>query len=270
MEIVRIRASSLASLFDCPARFEAVQIKKITMPRNPKNLIGNAVHHACAAFDACKLAGNSILINDAANLSEQYINDVKDEVDWGDSDIKTTIAKAKKLVQVYCVKIAPMYEFVMVEPEDLKPVQIDFEDIILILSGTPDRAYITIDGLYGGADLKTGISVVDANNQVETAKHLAQAAIYTLLIEENYDIELTEPFHILGLGTSGDEPRTGIGIMPGNLREYLFGNSLDDKPEGILNLAARLLKAGIFYGNPRSMMCHEQYCPIYRTCKFKG
>lgn len=270
MDIVRIRASSLASLFDCPKRFEATQINKITMPRNPKNLIGNAVHHACAAFDANKLEGNPILINDAAELSNEYINKVKDEVDWGDTDLKSTCSKAKQLVQKYCVNIAPMYEFVMVEPEDLRPIEIDIEGITLIFTGTPDRAYITIDGLYGGADLKTGVSVVNAADQIETVKHIAQAAIYTMLIEENFDIQLTEPFHILGMSTAGTEPRTGIGIMTTNFKEYLFGNPEDENLEGIIHIAARLLKAGIFYGNPRSMMCHKQYCPIYRTCKFKG
>ena len=49
-------------------------------------------------------------------------------------------------------------------------------------------------------------------------------------------------------------------------RDVLIGEP--DSP-GVLEIVAHQIHAGIFPGNPRSMLCHEKYCPIFATCKFR-
>jgi hypothetical protein len=49
-------------------------------------------------------------------------------------------------------------------------------------------------------------------------------------------------------------------------RDVLIGEP--DSP-GVLEIVSRMIHSGTFPGNPRSMLCHEKYCPIYGTCKFR-
>ena len=49
-------------------------------------------------------------------------------------------------------------------------------------------------------------------------------------------------------------------------RDVLIGDP--DSP-GVLEVVAHQIHAGIFPGNPRSMLCHTKYCPIDATCKFR-
>jgi len=63
---IKIRASSLAELFDCPARWHAKNILKMWMPSNYKARLGTAVHAGAAAFDQARLDGTPITADDAA------------------------------------------------------------------------------------------------------------------------------------------------------------------------------------------------------------
>lgn len=50
-DVIRIRASSWSSLFDCAMRWEASNLLGLRMPSNPRAMLGTAVHAGTAAFD---------------------------------------------------------------------------------------------------------------------------------------------------------------------------------------------------------------------------
>lgn len=270
MENVTIRASSMSSLFDCPARWEATHINKIWMPRSPRSLIGNAVHHGADTFDTSSVNNQGLTINETAGSVVDYINDVSQEVDWIGLTRKEVESKAIELHQIYCSRIAPQFDYAAVE-FDCNPVSMIIEDLILTITGQPDRIYQTLAGNYGGLDIKTGFAVIDAEGIVETVAHRPQMGSYEILIESQYQaigLEMSEPFVIAGLSTAGKKANYGLGMIHG-AKEYLLGKP-DEGQLGLLNYAARLLKSGLFFGNPNSMACTKQYCPIYSTCKFRG
>ena len=65
-EMIKIRASSLSELFDCPARFEAKYVKGLRLPASDAALLGTAVHAGAALFDQSIIAGNPLTPDEAA------------------------------------------------------------------------------------------------------------------------------------------------------------------------------------------------------------
>ena len=267
MQTATIRASSLSGLFDCPAQWEAKHINGITMPRSPRSLIGNAVHEGAAAYDASRVHGTGLTITEAAGAAVDYIQDKACEVDWIDLKPQEVEAKTLQIHQRYCAEISPKFEFVIVEAA-CNSVQIEIDDINIRLTGTPDRVYQDFAGDFGGLDLKTGFAAVSKDGEVETIKHIAQAGVYEIMLEQEYNVELKEAFVIAGMSTAGQAPQIGIGLIQ-NAKQQLLGDP-DTDTKGLLHYAAHILKSGLFYGNPRSMTCTKQYCPIFNTCKFRG
>ena len=267
MQTVTIRASSLSGLFDCPAQWEAKHINKITMPRSPRSLIGNAVHEGAAAYDASRIHGTGLTINEAAGVAVDYILDKSSEVDWVDLSPKDVEAKTLQIHQRYCAEISPKFDFVIVEAA-CNSVNIESDSINIRLTGTPDRVYQDFAGDFGGLDLKTGFDAVSKAGEVETIKHIPQSGTYEIMLEQEYNIKLNEPFVIAGMSTAGQAPNIGLGFIP-NAKAQLLGDP-DMGTKGWLHYAANILKSGMFYGNPRSMTCTKQYCPIFNTCKFRG
>ena len=267
MQTATIRASSLSGLFDCPAQWQAKNIDKIAMPRSPRSLIGNAVHEGAAAYDASRVHATGLTINEAAGVAVDYILDKSSEVDWIDLSPKDVEAKTLQIHQRYCAEISPKFDFVIVEAA-CNSVNIEIDGINICLTGTPDRVYQDFAGDYGGLDLKTGFAAVSKDGEVETIKHIAQAGVYEIMLEQEYNIELREAFVIAGMSTAGQEPQIGLGMIP-SAKAQLLGNPENDT-KGLLHYAANILKSGMFYGNPRSMTCTKQYCPIFNSCKFRG
>ena len=78
---------------------------------------------------------------------------------------------------------------------------------------------------------------------------------------------ITAPAKIIGLNTAKTEKsqRVGIGTITG-ARAVLLG---DDDQQGVLEIAARMIKSGVFFGNPKSMMCDRRYCPLWGQCRFR-
>src|SRR5690606_29085576 len=85
---VRVRASSLGELFDCPSRWYAKNVLGLRTPTSFKARLGTAVHAGTAAFDAARLEGNPITPDDAAGaLVDALYRDrtedgQEDAVDW--------------------------------------------------------------------------------------------------------------------------------------------------------------------------------------------
>ena len=83
------------------------------MPRSPRSLIGNAVHEGAAAYDASRIHGTGLTINEAAGVAVDYILDKSSEVDWVDLSPKDVEAKTLQIHQRYCAEISPKFDFVI-------------------------------------------------------------------------------------------------------------------------------------------------------------
>lgn len=267
-EPVVIRASSLPQLFDCPARWAAIHIDGKYMPRNSKAMLGKAVHASTAVYDQSTIDGAGITIDEAAAAAVDAIHKPDEEVDWESDDPKAMTPHeaediAVSLHEKYCTIVAPKYTFRAVE---IQCERLEITDLGIALTGTTDRVYEGEDG-FGIGDVKTGKQAVGADGTVNTKGHAYQMGVYELLAEKGSGLPITAPAKIFGLNTAKTvaSQRTGTGEISG-ARDVLLGE--EDSP-GILQMGASLIHSGDFYGNPKSMLCHGRYCPIYQTCKFR-
>ncbi len=265
MQIVTVRASALSDFLDCPARAEAKHIRGLRTPMAGPALLGKAVHASTAVFDASGIAKTGITIKEAAAAAVDAIHKPDEEVHLGDDESASDIESiALTLHSRYCTEIAPTRSYVGVE---VKCERLEITDIGLALTGTTDRIE-TVDGETGVADIKTGKTAVKPDNTVETKGHRYQIGVYELLAEKASGIPITAPARVIGLQTGKTEKAQRIAVSGPivGARDVLVGDT--DSP-GVLETVARSIHAGIFPGNPRSMLCHEKYCPIYSTCKYR-
>lgn len=262
-ESIVIRASSLSTLFDCPARWAAVHIDGKRMPSNGKATLGRAVHASTAVYDQSKLDGSGISIDEAAAAAVDAIHKPDEDVVWDDDSPIDAERIALSLHSKYCHEIAPIQNYKAVEVECER---LDITDIGIALTGTTDRVRETEDG-FSICDIKTGKQAVGADGNVKTAGHAYQMGVYELLAEHGSGLPIRGAAQIIGLTTAKTEKsqRVGTGEISG-AREVLLG---DDESPGVLQMASRLVHGGDFWGNPKSMLCHNSYCPIYSTCKFR-
>lgn len=261
--IVTIRASSLGELFDCPARFYAKQILGLRTPGNAKSTLGTAVHASTAVYDQSVIDGSGITIEDAKAAAVDAIYRPEYDVDWEESSPQEAETIALSLHTKYCKEIAPQHEYAAVE---IKCDRLEISDLGIALTGTTDRVRITDEG-YGISDLKTGKSAVGSDGVVSTKGHAFQQGVYELLAEQASGLPITAPAEIIGMNTAKTEKsqRTGVGYITG-AREVLLG---DGESAGVLETAAAMIHGGNFFGNPRSMLCHKTYCPIFNNCKYR-
>lgn len=261
--IITIRASSLGTLFDCPARFEATQIQKKRVPSNGKATLGKAVHASTAIFDQSTIDGAGITVDEAAAAAIDAIYHPDEDVLWDEDKPDDAEKIALSLHSKYCTIIAPTqtYRAVEVECDSL-----EITDLGIALTGTTDRIRETDSG-YGIVDLKTGKAAVGSDGTVKTSGHSYQLGVYELLAEQASGVPITGPAQIIGMNTAktAASQRIGSGEVSG-VRDVLLG---DGGAPGILEMASKIIHAGAFYGNPKSMLCHQRYCPIYSTCSFR-
>lgn len=262
--VVTIRASSLSTLFDCPARFEATHIRGLRLPRSGAAQLGTAVHASTAAYDQSKIAGDGITVDEAAAAAVDAIHKPQEDVRW-DDDLPPSDAEkiALALHANYCEKIAPAQEYAAVE---VKCERLEIADLAIALTGTTDRVRRTESG-FGIADLKTGKQAVSADGTVATAKHAMQLGVYELLAENASGIPITEPATIIGMQTGKTPKAQRVGTAEVHTaRDLLVGTA--DQP-GVLEHASRLIHSGAFYGNPSSPLCNPKYCAAFTTCQFR-
>ena len=261
--IVTIRASSLGRLFDCPASWAATHLEGKRTPSNGKAMLGKAVHASTAVFDQSTIDGSGISADEAAAAAVDAIHRPNEDVIWEEESPNDVEAIALSLHSKYCAVIAPQQNYVGVE---IQCESLEISDIGLALTGTTDRIRQTDDGL-SICDLKTGKAAVGSSGQVKTSGHAYQMGVYELLAEQASGLQITGPAQIIGMNTAktAASQRVGTGEISGS-RAILLG---DDETPGILEHASRLIHSGSFFGNPKSMMCHERYCAAYPTCKFR-
>jgi hypothetical protein len=261
--IVTIRASSLGGLFDCPASWAAKHIDGLRTPSNGKSVLGKAVHAGTAVYDQSVIDGSGITIAEAAAAAVDAIHRPDEEVDWDEDSPVEAERIALSLHEKYCTQIAPLHTYLAVE---VQCDRLEITDLGLALTGSTDRVIQLADGA-GIGDLKTGKQAVGSDGQVKTAGHAYQMGVYELLAEQASGVKITGPARIIGMNTAktAASQRIGVGEIHG-ARDVLLG---DGESPGILEIAARLIHSGNFYGNPKSMLCHPRYCPIHHSCKFR-
>lgn len=267
INIIKIRASSLSEVFDCPARWAAKHIDKIQMPTNSKALLGTAVHASTAVYDNAVLASSGVSIEEAKSAAVDVINNPNEDVIWDEDKPQDLENIALSLHDKYCNTIAPNFNYLAVE---IQCEGLIISNLGIELTGTTDRIYLKKSGedkRVGIVDIKTGKAAVGADNTVATKGHTYQMGVYELLAQRASGITMNAPATIIGLNTAktAASQRAGIGEIVG-AKDILVGE--DDSP-GILETAAKLIHSGNFYGNPKSMLCHKNYCPIYNKCKFR-
>lgn len=265
---IRVRASSLAEIFDCPARWQSIHLEgggpKFTS--GPAQL-GTAIHAGTGAYDQAALEGAPITAEDAVDIAIATVRKPELEVRYDDQLSKgDAVNLAAMLTTRYIDVIAPqvVYEAVELQCESMV---VSFQNGIRIeLTGTVDRVRAVGDA-RGISDLKSGRAVV-RNGAVAVEKHIAQLGTYELLevmAKQTTGTTMVLPAQIIALPTSGDAaPALGEVTRPSRI---LFGN---EKHAGLLDVAAQMFKTGLFYGNPKSVLCGAKYCPAYKTCWWRG
>lgn len=263
--IIPIRASSLAELFDCPARWEAKHILGMCGPRSAAAQLGTAVHAGTALFDQSHLPGGTPLsADDAAGAVVDAIHKPEEEVDWEETAPRDAERIALALHTRYCGEIAPQQVYRGVE---VKCESLELPDLGIALTGTTDRVR-EVGGSLGITDLKTGGRAVGADGRAVTQGHAVQLGVYELLAEHAMGLHITAPAQIVGMNT-GKTPaaqRVGTGEVP-NARAALIGT---EESPGLLEHASRLIHSGAFYGNSKSFLCSAKYCPRHPVCTFKA
>ncbi len=159
-DVIAIRASSLADLFDCPARWEAKHLRGLRLPSGPGAVLGHAVHAGAAAFDQAVINGEPISFDDAAGIVADAAREEARtvDVDWsGDMQPADVEKIGIDLCRLYCEQVSPEYDWAAVEASCEALV---IEDVGLVLTGTTDRIYRDPILGYGIADIKTGKSSV--------------------------------------------------------------------------------------------------------------
>lgn len=260
---ITLRASSLPELFDCPARWEAKYVRGLRLPKSGAAQLGTAVHAGTALYDQSRIDGSGLTADEAAGAVADAIHHPEEDVEWGDDSPSEAERIGIALHTIYCRDIAPSQRYVAVEAT-CKALHIT--DIGLALTGTTDRVTLTDEG-YGIADLKTGKSAVAADGTVSTGKHAAQIAVYELLAGQALGTVISAPARIIGLQVAKTDKgrRAGVGIVR-DARDLLIG---DEESPGLLQMAADMLHAGRFWGNPSSQLCNPKFCPAYPTCRWR-
>lgn len=263
-DIVSIRASSLAELFDCPARWAVKNIDGLRMPSSGAAQLGTAIHASTALFDSSRLPGGSpVTIDDAAGALVDAIHKPTQDVSWEETDPNAAERIGLALHTKYCSEVAPRQLYRGVE---LTCERLEIPDLGLALTGTTDRVRETPQGL-GIADIKTGGRAVGADGAVNTAGHALQLGVYELLAEHTMGLRIDAPAEIIGMNTgkTAAAQRIGTGEIPG-ARAMLIGT---EEHPGALEYASKIIHQGLFIGNSKSILCSPKYCPAHATCRWK-
>lgn len=277
MNEVSLRASSLPELLDCPARWHAKQVLGMRLPSSPEAALGKAVHAGAAAFDKSVQAGDPIKMHDAAEISRNAILHPDEEVDWSASteiDRSDATGMAGLMTGIYIDNIgawkggrtgredddAPVERrsFIKIE-ETLQPfVVVNRDGSRVTLTGTPDRIYQQGEDLFGIADIKTGKSASGGRD------HRAQLAVYEVLAKYSMGIDINAPAFVLGVKSTGEffPDSAGYPLADG----LMFGGNAAG---GLMQYVFALMKAEIFPGNPKSVLCSKKYCPAHGICRWR-
>ncbi len=273
MSMPTIHASGLSDFLDCPARAEAKHLLGLKTPANSKSTLGRALHSSTAVFDQSRIDNAGITIDESAGAAVDAIRKPNEDVVFEDDmppDLCEDIAIA--LHTKYCSEVSPGIDYGGVE---IYCERLEITDIGIALTGTTDRIRRLSDPhdedaapKFGISDLKSGKAAVSAAGLVKTHGHTFQLGVYELLADKASGVPITEPANIIGLQVAKTDrgQRVAVSHPIEGARGVLVG---DGEHTGVLETVANMIHSGNFPGNPRSMLCHERYCPIFKSCRFR-
>lgn len=264
-----IRASAWGGFFDCPMRFYYTNILGLRIPSSGAAALGTAIHHGTAHFDAARLNGDEVTVDEAVDQSIDAVKNPAEEVLWDDDLFQTDAQKlAAILTAKYCIEVGSERRYAAVELA-CDALDIGTEHGVIRVTGTTDRIRILPDGRKGISDFKSGKTATrknaDGTRSANTAAHHLQLGIYTMMAEQASGEVLDAPAEIIGLQTTKEAP-VATGEVE-DVRTALLGN---DEHPGVITLAAKMLKNGTFPPNPKSMMCSGKYCAGHSRCIYKA
>jgi hypothetical protein len=286
-KVLKVRASSWGTLFDCASRWEAIHLLGMRMASSPPALLGNGVHAGSAAFDKATLAGRPISVGDAVDVMQDYFAHPPEEVDWSPRRNEFSRLDVEqigfKLLTRYCREVAPTLTFHSVELA-LEPLSLKCPNGWTVqLTGTMDRARVrtarikrTIDitakgnvlsvteHQVGVSDLKTGRRAIAGKSGAyvaSTKNHKPQLGCYELQFEQTTGIAITAPAEIIAMKTTREAVIARADIT--GAKTLMLG---DGKQLGLVERASRMAASGDFHPNPLSPLCSARYCPRWQTC----
>lgn len=273
-----IRASSLATLFDCPERWAAQhpQLGNIRSPSSAASAVGTAVHAGTAVYDTARMIRIKPSVDDSVGAAVDAIMNPGEEVIWDDFNQKEASSIASRLTLSYCSSFASRFEFDAVE------LPMDHFDVTAVnglrirFTGHVDRRRVLHFVAKGDkpqqvrrgiCDLKTGKKVVRADGSVNTQASGAQMAQYELLeLMSTHTLGKVDllPAMIIAFPTIGKHQPAAAEIKAPH--RLLIG---DENNKGAIDIAAEMIKGGSYYGNARSMLCTQRYCPKHGNCRWQ-
>jgi len=266
---VTIRASSFSDLLDCALRWYATHILGMQRPASAAAHLGTSLHVGTGMFDAARLPGGTpITADDAAGAFVDALHHPKEDVERTDDDLPLKDAEriGIALTARYCTDLAPKQKYIAVEHR-FEALDVRTEHGTLRFSGTTDRIRETADGKRGIADVKSGQRAVEGiktTPRAVTDKHGPQIGIYTLLAEQSLGYALDAPGQIIGMQTT-----SSAAVATGEIEQPKLALLGDDEHPGLIDLAARMMKEGIFMPNPGSLTCSPRYCPYWEKCCYR-
>jgi hypothetical protein len=266
--LATIRASSWPSLFDCAHRFYWQNIVGLRGAWSGAALLGTAVHAGTGRYDAGRLNGENVSVEEAVDISRAELDEKKGEYEWDDKlDVKSADGLAVALTARYCQDIAPARKYAAVELP-CEALDITTKHGVVRVTGTTDRVRVLPDGSMGIADLKTGARATektpDGKRRAVTAPHKLQLGIYTLMAEQASGERLDAPAEIIGLQTTKDAP-----IAVGEIADVKLALLGTEEQPGVIEIAAGMLKSGVFPPNSKSLLCSKKYCAAYERCIYR-
>jgi hypothetical protein len=259
-----LRASSVPVFLDCPARWEAIHLHGMRTSSTVQSKFGTSLHSGVAAFDRRRMIETDGIAEEANAAFVDELAKPEDGVKWETGEYEKAQKIGLELLKKYFSDIAPLRKFVAVETR-CPDYELDIEGVVLRLTGTLDRIRQDVEGRMGISDFKSGETAVRADGTVVVSPHRSQLGMYEILGSKVTGFHMSLPSEIIGLQTNG-KARVGIGEMH-NAAESLIGT---EEAPGTLVFIARMLKNGIFFGNPKSLMCSNKFCPVHKTCKFRA
>lgn len=260
---VRLRASSVGSLFDCAERWIAIHMLGMKSPQRDRSAMGTAIHAGTALFDQEILDGQTPSVLAATEAAVNALRNPEEETVW---DLKRDECESivVGLTNKYCREESPKHNFVAVEA---KCESLILADVGIELTGSVDRVEAK-ENEFGIVDLKSGVQAVSREGEAKTQAHGAQLGTYEILGEYSTGMAMQLPAQIIGMQTSKtrDSQRIAVSEVP-DAKSILLGD--ENRPGLIFNAA--LMIHGIIpaFGNPRSMLCTEKYCPNFKTCFYR-
>lgn len=266
-KIISVRASSLPGLFDCGYRWEASNVLGMRKPASGAMALGTAIHKGTAAFDSAQLAGKPIKPDDAAGALVDHLKNPGEDVVWTDEDLTKQEAEriGLNLHTRYCTQVSPKLVFAAVEL-DVGQLVIDVPEqgVKVKLTGHLDRSRV-IRGQTRPriADLKTGGKAASKDGSAAVKGHGLQLGVYQILAEYRMGEPVDEVGEIIGM-------QTGSGAYIGRStikapKQQVLG---DDNTPSLIEMAANMLRTGLFYPNPKSMTCGERFCVRWSRCPY--